>query len=109
MLEQNNKTISIKKGRSFLLKLGNLYDWSIDITNQTVVSRIMNVMVIKSVEGLYQAHSFGQTTLTTTGDPTCYKETRDVLYHQFSSDWISTLHNERQEINYNIICNSDTT
>ena len=61
------------------MKLGDFYDWSIDIKNQTVVSRIVNVMVIKGAQGLYQVHNVGQTTLTATGDPACYKETPRCL------------------------------
>ena len=78
-LEQNNQAISLKKGKSFLLKLGDSHDWSVDITNQTVVSRVMNVMVIRGAQGLYQAHNIGTTTLTDTGDPVCYKETPRCL------------------------------
>jgi len=78
-LEQNNQAISLKKGKSFLLKLGDSHDWSVDITNQTVVSRVMNVMVIRGAQGLYQAHNIGTTTLAATGDPVCYKETPRCL------------------------------
>ena len=73
-LEQNNQAISLKKGESFLLKLGETHDWRVDITNQTIVSRVMNVMVIKGAQGLYQAHNTGYTTLTAVGDPLCYRE-----------------------------------
>ena len=78
-LEQSNQAISLKKGQSFLLKLGDSHDWSVDISNQTVVSRVMNVMVIRGAQGLYQAHNIGTTTLTATGDPVCYKETPRCL------------------------------
>ena len=78
-LEQNNKAISIKKGQNFLLNLGNFYDWSIDIQNQTVVSKVTNLMVIKGAQGQYQAHNVGETILTATGDPVCYKETPRCL------------------------------
>jgi len=77
--EQNNQAISLKKGQRFLLKLGDSHDWSVDISNQTVVSRVMNVMVIRGAQGLYQAHNIGTTTLTDTGDPVCYKETPRCL------------------------------
>ena len=70
-LEQNNHEIHLKKGGSFLLKLGNNYDWSIDITDQTIVSRIINIMVINGAQGIYKAHNTGTTTLTAQGDPLC--------------------------------------
>src|SRR5713226_2256398 len=73
-LDQNNEAISLKKGESFLLKLGETHDWTVDIANQTVVSRVMNVMVVKGAQGLYQANNIGDTTLTAVGDPPCYKK-----------------------------------
>ena len=70
-LEDNGKSINLKKGESFLLKLGEDYDWNIDIDNQTVVSRVMNIMVIRGAQGVYETHNSGQTTLTGVGDPLC--------------------------------------
>jgi len=70
-LEQNNHEIYLKKGESFLLKLGNNYNWNIDISDQTIVSRIINIMVINGAQGIYKAHNTGTTTLTAQGDPLC--------------------------------------
>lgn len=70
-LEQNNQKISLKKGESFLLKLGNNYNWNIDISDQTVVSRVINIMVINGAQGIYEAHNPGTVTLTAQGDPFC--------------------------------------
>jgi len=70
-LAQNNQEIYLKKGESFLLKLGNNYNWNIDITDQTVVSRVINIMVINGAQGIYEAHNTGTVTLTAQGDPLC--------------------------------------
>lgn len=70
-LEQNNQEISLKKGERFLLKLGNNYNWNIDIANQDIVSRVINIMVINGAQGIYEAHNTGTTTLTAQGDPFC--------------------------------------
>ncbi|MHB8547094.1 MAG: hypothetical protein ACYDAJ_10050 [Nitrosotalea sp.] len=70
-LGDNGKTIQISKGDRFLLKLGNGYTWSLDIDNQTVVSRVPNIMVVEGAQGLYEAHNSGQAILTATGDPAC--------------------------------------
>jgi len=70
-LEQNNQEIFLKKGERFLLKLGNNYNWNIDITNQDIVSRVINIMVINGAQGIYEAHNAGTTTLTAQGDPFC--------------------------------------
>jgi plastocyanin len=70
-LAQNNQEIYLKNGERFLLKLGNNYDWNIDIPDQTVVSRVINIMVINGAQGIYEAHNTGTTTLTAQGDPLC--------------------------------------
>ncbi|MCZ7381538.1 MAG: hypothetical protein O8C64_08245 [Candidatus Methanoperedens sp.] len=56
---------------TFLLKLGEGYDWNISIDDQTVISREVNVMVIRGAQGIYRAHKPGRATLTAVGDPTC--------------------------------------
>lgn len=71
-LDDNEKSVSIKKDERFLLKLGEAYDWDISIDDQSIVSRITNVMAIKGTQGLYQGHNIGQTILTATGNPWCY-------------------------------------
>lgn len=70
-LADDGQTIRLHPSESFLLKLGSDYDWTVAIADQTVVSRVMNVMVVRGAQGLYQAKRTGQTVLTATGDPTC--------------------------------------
>ena len=70
-LAQNNQEIHLDNGKSFLLKLGNNYNWNIEISNQTVVSRVINIMVINGAQGIYQAHNPGHATLIAQGDPLC--------------------------------------
>jgi plastocyanin len=74
-LAQNNQEIHLKNGQSFLLKLGNNYNWNVNISNQTVVSRVINMMVINGAQGIYEAHNPGTTTLTAQGDPLCLSST----------------------------------
>lgn len=73
-LDDNNKSVTIRKGQSFLLKLGEAYNWDINIDDQSVLSRVMNVMVIKGAQGLYVGHNTGHTTLVATGDPWCHTQ-----------------------------------
>ena len=70
-LADNGKSITLSKDESFLLKLGDGYNWNVDIDNQTIVSRAMNIMVVRGAQGVYDTHNLGQTTLTATGDPLC--------------------------------------
>ena len=70
-LADNGKSITLHTGESFLLKLGEMYNWDIQMDNQTVASRAMNIMVVRGAQGVYDAHNPGQAILTGTGDPLC--------------------------------------
>ncbi len=69
----DGKTISLKVKETFLLKLGEEYDWNVTIDNQTVLSRVVGVTVVRGAQGIYRANSPGKATLTTVGDPVCRK------------------------------------
>ncbi len=70
-LADDGKTISLKTNETFLLQLGEEYDWNITIDDQTVLSRVVGVLVVRGAQGIYKAHNPGQTKLTAVGDPIC--------------------------------------
>ncbi len=72
-LDDDGKTITLQVDETFLLKLGDGYDWNISIDDQTIISREVNVIVIRGAQGIYRAHKPGHTTLTAVGDPPCRK------------------------------------
>ena len=72
-LADNGKTIDLQVGQSFLLALGTGYDWSVDLADQSVVSRVVGILVVRGAQGIYKAHQPGHTTLTAVGDPPCRK------------------------------------
>jgi len=74
-LSDNNQTITLHVNDTFLLKLGNDYQWNIQIDHPKVVSRVVNIMVVRGAQGVYRAHEAGTATLTATGDPTCRQAT----------------------------------
>ena len=74
-LADNGKTIEMKVGDTALLNLGDLYDWNISIANETIISRVKNIMVIKSAQGVYQALKTGTTNMSISGDPACRAST----------------------------------
>jgi hypothetical protein len=75
-LHDNGKTITMRPGETFLLDLGiDLYDWTVEVDNRNVLSRVPNIMVIRGAQGIYKAHDPGTATLTATGDPFCRKST----------------------------------
>ncbi len=70
-LDDQGKTIQMAVGESFLLKLGEQYEWAVTISDQSVVSRVVNIAVVRGAQGVYVAHRAGTVTLTATGDPAC--------------------------------------
>jgi hypothetical protein len=71
-LDQKSQTISLNVGESFLLNLGeNIYQWDVTSNDPDVISRVVNVMVIKGAQGIYEAHKIGKTTITASGNPLC--------------------------------------
>lgn len=79
-MEDNGKTINMKVGDSFLLKLGSdFYDWSVDVDNQDVISREIGITAIRGAQGIYLAHAPGSTKLTASGNPQCLNSTPPCL------------------------------
>jgi hypothetical protein len=80
-LEDNGKSIDIKKGERFLLKLGSTWNWNVQIDNQTVASRVVNIMVVKDAQGVYEVHNAGNATITGVGDPWCHTSSPPCEIH----------------------------
>jgi hypothetical protein len=75
-LADNGKTFLVHPGESFLLNLGmDVYDWTVNVDNQNVLSREKNVMVIRGAQGIYQAAVPGQAVLNAVGNPLCRSST----------------------------------
>lgn len=72
-LADNGRTITLNVNETFLLKLGEGYDWNITIDDQTIFSRVVNVLVVRGAQGIYIAHRPGNATLTAVGSPECLK------------------------------------
>ena len=70
-LADAGKTVQLKVGGGFLLALGEGFDWNVTIADQSIVSRQINIAVIRGAQGVYNAHKAGKTTLTAVGDPLC--------------------------------------
>ena len=70
-LDDQGKTIHMTVGDNFLLKLGEQYTWQVDISDQNVLSRVKNIMVIRGAQGVYDALQPGTVTLSAMGDPQC--------------------------------------
>jgi hypothetical protein len=73
-MADNGSTIHLKVGERFLLDLGNQYDWTVVVDNPAIVSRVVNITVIKGAQGVYQANEVGTTTLSAVAGTTCVQE-----------------------------------
>lgn len=72
--ENNDQTIKLNVGDTFLLKLGEEHMWNIEIDNDDVVSRVKNIAVIRGAQGVYEAKMPGSAILSAAGDLPCRDE-----------------------------------
>jgi hypothetical protein len=72
-IDDAGKTIDLKVGDSFLLALGDAFEWNVTIADPSIVSRQVNILVVRGAQGVYNAHKVGRTTLQAVGDPPCRK------------------------------------
>ena len=70
-LADDGQTITLSVGETFLLKLGEDYNWTVTVADQTIVSRVKNISVVRGAQGVYEALLAGKTSLTANGDPVC--------------------------------------
>ena len=74
-LQDQGRTVVMHIGDRFLLQLGEVFDWTGTSSDDTVVGRVPNVMVIKGAQGLYEGRKVGEATLNAIGDPLCRTST----------------------------------
>ena len=74
-LADNGSTITLNIGQTFLLNLGDEYTWGVTVDDPGILSREVNILVIKGAQGVYKANAPGKTNLTATGDPPCRQST----------------------------------
>jgi hypothetical protein len=70
-LDDNGGTIRLRPGQRFLLMLGEGYNWTVTVADPNIASRVIGVLVVRGAQGLYEAHTAGETALNATGDPVC--------------------------------------
>ena len=70
-LQDQGRTVFMHVGDRFLLQLGDVFDWTVTSSDDTVVGRVPNVTVIRGALGLYEGRKAGQATLNAIGDPLC--------------------------------------
>ncbi len=58
-------------GDRFLLQLGEVFDWTVTSSDDTVIGRVPNITVIRGAQGLYEGRKAGEADLNAIGDPLC--------------------------------------
>jgi hypothetical protein len=70
-LSDQDRTLMLQVNQRVLVNLGEEFDWSVQIDDPSIVSRLPNITVARGAQGVYEAHRVGQTVLSATGDPVC--------------------------------------
>lgn len=78
-LADNGQTLHLTVGHSFLLNLGAKYNWTVTVDDQTILSREVNILVIRGAQSIYKALVPGETGLTANGDPACLQDSPPCL------------------------------
>jgi len=70
-LQDQGRTVVMHVGDRFLLQLGEVFNWTVTSSDETVVGRVPNITVIRGAQGLYEGRKAGEATLNAIGDPLC--------------------------------------
>jgi hypothetical protein len=71
-IDDGGALVTMRVGEEFLLNLGDdIYDWNVEVSDQAVLGRVVNITVVRGAQGVYEARAAGRVTLTATGDPHC--------------------------------------
>jgi len=80
----NGQTITLHVGDRFVLSLGDEYQWTVDITDQTVLHRVVNITPLRGSQGVYEALKPGATQLIAAGDPACRQSKPPCMLPSYS-------------------------
>ena len=70
-LSEQGKTVIMHIGDRFLLQLGDNFDWTVTSSDESVIGRVTNLLVIHGAQGLYDGRKIGKAILNAVGDPKC--------------------------------------
>jgi hypothetical protein len=71
----DGRSVKVRVGQTFLVQLGEDMIWTVEIADQSIVSRVLGIAVIRGAQGVYRANRAGTTELTAAGDPPCRSAT----------------------------------
>ncbi len=80
----NRQTITLHTGDRFVLLLGDEYQWTVTVADQTVLHRVVNITPIRGSQGVYEALKPGSTQLVAAGDPACRQSQPPCMLPSYS-------------------------
>ncbi len=70
-LDNVGQTVSLRKGQSFLLDLGEEYEWRVEVGPQSIISQNVKITPEPGEQGVFVARERGQAVLHAVGEPAC--------------------------------------
>lgn len=67
----DGQTVALRVGDRFLLDLGDAFNWTPAVADQSIVRLVPGVLVIRGAQGVYEALRPGETDLTAVGTLNC--------------------------------------
>ncbi|HEX9012474.1 MAG TPA: hypothetical protein VF813_03120 [Anaerolineaceae bacterium] len=81
--ENSGQTVLMHVGERFVLTLGTQLEWTVTVSDQTVLHRVVNITPLVGSQGVYEALSPGSTVLNAVGDAACRKSTPPCMVPSF--------------------------
>jgi hypothetical protein len=70
--EDRGQTLLLAVGDTFQLRLGSVMTWTVSITDERIVERVLDAPLDAETQGVYKALAPGETTLIAVGDVACF-------------------------------------
>ena len=67
----DGKTVVLAVGDRFLLPLGEDFNWTVTVADESIVRGVPGILVVRGVQGIYEAERAGETDLTAVGTLNC--------------------------------------
>jgi hypothetical protein len=68
-------TIHLALGQRVLVNLGTGLDWTVTVSDPSVLARVPGITIVRGAQGLYAAQKLGRAIISAVGDLACRKST----------------------------------
>ena len=67
------QTVPLRKGQSFLLDLGEAYEWQVEVGPEDIISQNVKITPEPGEQGVFVARERGKAVLHAVGEPACHQ------------------------------------